>query len=60
VASLPSTDERLAIEETVEVPEEALDTSRRLELLKNQAVQLSEQNMDQAIRLLKSWARQEA
>jgi len=60
VASLPSTDERLAIEETVEIPEEALDTARRLELIKAQAVQLSEQNMDQAIRLLKSWARQEA
>jgi len=60
LASLPSTEERLAIEEALEVPEEALDTSRRLELLKNQAVQLSEQNMDAAIRLLKSWARQEA
>jgi flagellar basal-body M-ring protein/flagellar hook-basal body protein (fliF) len=60
VASLPSTEERLAIEETVEVPEEALDTARRLELLKGQALQLTEQNMDQAIRLLKSWARQEA
>jgi len=60
VASLPSTEERLAIEETIEIPEEALDTSRRLELLKTQAMQLTEQNMDQAIRLLKSWARQEA
>ncbi|OIO04077.1 MAG: flagellar M-ring protein FliF [Desulfovibrionaceae bacterium CG1_02_65_16] len=60
VASLPSTEERLAIEETVEVPEEALDTARRLELLKGQAMQLTEQNMDQAIRLLKSWAKQEA
>lgn len=60
VASLPSTEERLAIEEALEVPEEALDTSRRLELAKNQAMQLSEQNMDQAIRLLKSWAKQEA
>jgi len=60
VASLPSTDERLAIEESIELPEEALDTARRLELLKGQAMQLTEQNMDQAIRLLKSWARQEA
>jgi flagellar M-ring protein FliF len=60
VASLPSTDERLAIEETVEIPEEAMDTARRLELTKSQAMQLTEQNMDQAIRLLKSWARQEA
>lgn len=60
VASLPSTEERLAIEETVEVPEEALDTARRLELAKNQAMQLTEQNMEQAIRLLKSWAKQEA
>ncbi len=61
VASLPSTEERLAIEETApEVPEEALDTARRLELLKSQAMQLTEQNMDQAIRLLKSWTKQEA
>ena len=60
VASLPSTEERLAIEESLEVPEETLDASRRLELAKNQAVQLSEQNMEQAIRLLKSWAKQEA
>ena len=60
VASLPSTEERLAIEEALEVPEEALDTSRRLENAKNMAVQLTDQNMDQAIRLLKSWARQEA
>jgi len=60
VASLPSTEERLAIEETLEVPEEALDSARRLELLKTQAMQLTEQNMDQAIRLLKSWSRQEA
>lgn len=61
VASLPSTEERLAIEETApEVPEEAMDTARRLEVLKNQAMQLTEQNMDQAIRLLKSWTKQEA
>ncbi len=60
VASLPSMDERLAIEEALEVPEEALDTSRRLENAKNLAVSLTDQNMDQAIRLLKSWARQEA
>jgi len=60
VSSLPSTDERLAIEEALEVPEEALDTSRRLENAKNLAMQLTDQNMDQAIRLLKSWARQEA
>ena len=60
VASLPSTEERLAIEEALEIPEEALDTSRRLENAKNLAVQLTDQNMDQAIRLLKSWARQEA
>ena len=60
VASLPSHEERLAIEEALEVPEEALDTSRRLENAKNLAVQLTDQNMDAAIRLLKSWARQEA
>lgn len=60
VASLPSTDERLAIEEALEVPEEALDSSRRLENAKNHALQLTDQNMEQAIRLLKSWTKQEA
>lgn len=60
LASLPSTEERLAIEEVLEAPEETMDAARRLEHLKNQAVQLSEQNMEQAIRLLKSWAKQEA
>lgn len=61
VASLPSTEQRLAIEEAVDMPEETImDSGRRMEVLKNQAQQLTEQNMDAAIRLLKSWARQEA
>lgn len=60
VASLPSTEQRLAIEEVLDVPEEAMDSARRLENAKNHAMQLTDQNMEQAIRLLKSWAKQEA
>lgn len=58
VAGLPGA-ERLALEEE-DVDEEALDTSRRLENAKSQAAQLAEQNMDQAVRLLKTWLKQEA
>jgi flagellar M-ring protein FliF len=60
LASLPSTEERLAIEEVVDIPEEAMDSARRMDHLKNQALQLTDQNMEQAIRLLKSWVKQEA
>lgn len=61
VASLPSTEERLAIEEIAEAQEETVDAAvRTLEHARNQALQLTDQNMDQAIRLLRSWARQEA
>ncbi|MDD4952977.1 MAG: hypothetical protein PHV85_10550 [Desulfovibrionaceae bacterium] len=59
VAGLPRGAERLALEEE-EIDEELLDTSRRLDNAKAQAVQLTEQNMDQAIRLLKNWIKQEA
>ncbi|WP_018124825.1 flagellar basal-body MS-ring/collar protein FliF [Desulfovibrio oxyclinae] len=58
MAGLPGA-ERLALEEE-EVDEEALDTTRRLENAKAHASQLSEENMDQAVRLLKSWLTQEA
>ncbi|WP_449242033.1 flagellar basal-body MS-ring/collar protein FliF [Desulfovibrio sp.] len=58
VAGLPGM-ERLAIEET-EMDEEALDAARKLENIKAQALQLSEQNMEQAVRLLKVWIKQEA
>jgi flagellar M-ring protein FliF len=57
VAGLPGA-ERLALDES-DVDEEALDTTRKLENAKAQAVQLTEQNMDQAIRLLKTWLKQE-
>ncbi|MGE4505878.1 MAG: flagellar M-ring protein FliF C-terminal domain-containing protein, partial [Desulfovibrionaceae bacterium] len=59
VAGLPGGDARLALDES-EVDEEALDTSMRLENAKNLALQLFEDNMDQAVRLLKTWAKQEA
>jgi flagellar M-ring protein FliF len=56
---LPGADQRLALDEA-EVDEEALDTSMRLENAKNLAFQLFDENTDQAIRLLKSWIKQEA
>jgi len=58
MAGLPGA-ERLALEEE-EVDEEAMDTTRRLENAKNHAVQLSDDNIDQAVQLLKSWLIQEA
>lgn len=58
MAGLPGA-ERLALEEE-EVDEEAMDMSRRMENAKNHAIQLSDDNMDQAVHLLKSWLTQEA
>jgi flagellar M-ring protein FliF len=58
MAGLPGS-QRLALEEE-EVDEEAMDMSRRLENAKNHAVQLSDDNMDQAVHLLKNWLAQEA
>ncbi len=58
LVSLPEAEERLALEEGIE--EEALDLQRRLENAKAQALQLSEQDMDQAVAVLKSWLKQEA
>ncbi|WP_320009158.1 flagellar basal-body MS-ring/collar protein FliF [Maridesulfovibrio sp.] len=59
VAGLPEAGDRLAIDES-DLDEEALDTARRLENAKAQALQLSEKNMDQAVQVLKSWLKQEA
>lgn len=58
MAGLPGA-ERLALEED-EIDEEAMDMSRRIENAKNHATQLSDDNMDQAVHLLKSWLTQEA
>jgi flagellar M-ring protein FliF len=58
MAGLPGS-QRLALEEE-EIDEEAMDMSRRLENARNHAVQLSDDNMDQAVHLLKSWLTQEA
>ena len=57
MAGLPGA-ERLALEED-DVDEEAMDMSRRMENAKNHAVQLSDENLDQAVQLLKSWLTQE-
>ncbi|WP_027721481.1 flagellar basal-body MS-ring/collar protein FliF [Maridesulfovibrio zosterae] len=59
VAGLPEGGERLAIDDS-DLDEEALDTARRLENAKAQALQLSEKNMDQAVQVLKTWLKQEA
>ncbi|MEF2145374.1 MAG: flagellar basal-body MS-ring/collar protein FliF [Desulfovibrionaceae bacterium] len=59
MAGLPGGDHRLALDEG-EVDEEALDTSMRLENAKNLALQLFDENTDQAVRLLKNWIKQEA
>ncbi|MBG0791389.1 MAG: flagellar M-ring protein FliF [Desulfovibrionaceae bacterium] len=58
MAGLPGAT-RLALEEE-EVDEELLDTTRRLENAKNHAIQLSDDNIDQAVHLLKTWLTQEA
>jgi flagellar M-ring protein FliF len=58
MAGLPGA-ERLALEEE-EMDEEAMDMSRRIENAKNHAIQLSDDNIDQAVHLLKSWLTQEA
>ncbi|WP_419785114.1 flagellar basal-body MS-ring/collar protein FliF [Pseudodesulfovibrio sp.] len=58
MAGLPGA-ERLALEED-EMDEEAMDMSRRLENAKNHAIQLSDDNIEQAVHLLKSWLTQEA
>lgn len=58
VAGLPGM-ERLAIEEG-ELDEAALDAARKLENIKAQALQLSEQNMEQTVRLFRVWIKQEA
>jgi flagellar M-ring protein FliF len=58
MAGLPGA-ERLALEEE-DMDEEAMDTTRRLENAKNHAAQLSDENIEQAVNLLKSWLTQEA
>lgn len=58
MAGLPGA-ERLALEEE-ELDEEAMDASRRLENAKNHAIQLSDENIDQAVHLLRTWLTQEA
>ncbi len=58
MAGLPGA-ERLALEEE-DMDEEAMDMSRRIENAKNHAIQMSDDNIDQAVHLLKSWLTQEA
>lgn len=58
VAGLPGM-ERLAIDEG-DLDEAALADARKLENIKAQALQLSEQNMEQTVRLFRVWIKQEA
>ncbi len=52
---LPEGQERLALIEGDDDEAEALDALKKIEDIKAHAVQLSEQNLDQAVAILKSW-----
>lgn len=52
---LPEGQERLALMEGDEEEAEALDALRKIEDIKAHAAQLSEQNLDQAVAILKVW-----
>jgi flagellar M-ring protein FliF len=56
--SLPEAEDRLALDEGME--EDLLDLHERLEAAKHQAVALSEQDMEQAVNVLRNWLKQEA
>lgn len=57
---LPDGSERLALLEGEEDEYEALDAMKKIEDIKAHALQMSEQNMEQAVNILKSWMKQEA
>lgn len=57
---LPEGERRMALAD-VEVEEpEMLEMSKRLEMAKNMALQLFEENVEQSVNVLKSWLKQEA
>jgi len=55
---LPEGQERLALMEGDEEEAEALDAMRKIEDIKAHAAQLSEQNFDQAVAILKHWMKE--
>jgi flagellar M-ring protein FliF len=60
LAGLPEGEGRIALTEGDEEDEEALDAMRKLEDIRAHALQLSEQNMDGAMAIIKSWLKEEA
>ena len=56
---LPAADERLALIEGDSDTAEALATLEKIEDIKAHAIQLSEQNMDQAINIIRTWLRKD-
>ncbi len=52
---LPDGEERLALIEAEEEESDIMDALKKIEDIKAHALQLSEQNMDQAVNILKSW-----
>ena len=58
VAGLPEGAGRLAIEEAEEEEGEAWDALRKIDDIRAHAIQLSEQNMDGAMAIIKSWLKQ--
>jgi flagellar M-ring protein FliF len=60
LAGLPEGEGRLALEESDEETEMAFDQLRKIEDIRAHAVQLSEQNMDGAMAIIKSWLKEEA
>ena len=57
LAGLPQTDERLALVEADEDTAAATAILEKIEDIKAHSIQLSEQNMEQAIGIIKSWLR---
>jgi flagellar M-ring protein FliF len=57
LAGLPEGEERLSLAES-EVEDEAMEAARRLENAKVTALQLSDQDMEQAVSVLRGWVKQ--
>jgi len=56
---LPEGQQRLALVESEEEEGEGLDAMRKIEDIKAEAVQMSDQNLDQAASVIKMWVREE-
>jgi flagellar M-ring protein FliF len=60
IAGLPEGEGRLAIEEAEDETELAFDQLRKIDDIRAHAIQLSEQNMDGAMAIIKTWLKAEA